>query len=155
MQKRLLGFESSFGIPLLLCGVAALAVGCSPSAAPVFDVSVEVQSLPERHQGNIADALQKLFGTPDFPQSMIPDESAVSDDEEAPLPLVAAVDAARLRHGAQVYQARCSGCHGITGNGLARLRTICGPSHVTIGGVSLSSHRRRTESNPFVRTWCV
>jgi mono/diheme cytochrome c family protein len=92
--------------------------GCSRAPVLNFELDPATVELPERHQDNITATMERLFGTPANPRQRIPDPEAEEPEDEAePMPLIDAVDAAHLAYGATVYNARCSGCHGATGDG--------------------------------------
>ena len=95
-----------------LCLLAA-AGGCARQVDPAFVSSAAAQALPELHQQQIRDVLAEHFGTPVNPQLMLPDPDSEEDDPA----LVEAADPDVLQHGAQVYNLRCAGCHGVTGDG--------------------------------------
>lgn len=101
---------------ILLCYTTLL---CSCSRGPVleFTPSSEVARLPELHQANIARELRRLFGTPVNPLQRQVDPDAEEPEEGEPIPLVDEISPEHLKHGARVYTARCSGCHGTTGDG--------------------------------------
>ncbi|HRX81182.1 MAG TPA: c-type cytochrome [Pirellulaceae bacterium] len=84
--------------------------GCTRQAEPVFVMSEELQALPESHQRQIKEVLTKFFGNPINPRLVIP----VSEDMNE---LVDVFDPDRVKHGAAVFNRRCVGCHGITGDG--------------------------------------
>ena len=114
----------------LLCATV-LWVGCARAPQESFAPAASLADLPELHQQNIREALRKMFGTPTATASALSiveeeDAEAAADEAEAEdeqppedelLPGAHLTDAAHLRHGAQVYKNRCSGCHGVTGNG--------------------------------------
>lgn len=124
--------------------VSLLGLGCSRTPEPEFSsVTIEDGELPELHQKQIEAGLRQMFGTPlrpklamtvDFSGTEFSDEaeedSEAEDEEEAgdpteaedsvdqaEAPTITLVDVDRLRHGSSVYQKRCSGCHGETGDG--------------------------------------
>jgi len=82
-----------------------------------FAFTNEVADLPEQHQKNIASGLLRLYGTSNNPRQRNVDPEAEEPEEGQPVPLVDVADANYLGHGALVYNARCAGCHGITGDG--------------------------------------
>lgn len=118
----------------LLWIISLWCAGCARQPNAVFSLSDAAKNLPELHQRNIEDGLQRIFGSPNQPRISIPAEDTQSDNspEEATLDAASApsdaaaametsvdlVDRRQLAHGAVVYQKRCSGCHGLTGNGL-------------------------------------
>ncbi len=119
-----------FQIALLF--LAALS-GCARQPNAVFTLSDGAQKLPELHQRNLEDGLRRIFGTPSQPRIAVPAPNTESVAEESSTtPEAAGGDAAagpegattdfvgrrQLAHGAIVYRNRCSGCHGLTGNGL-------------------------------------
>ena len=106
-------------------------VGCQPKAEPTFTAAANIAEIPELHQKNIADSLRMMFGTPNRPRLRLavptaPLEKESEEDTEldsaAPTgptvsELVTFLDPMRLARGAQVYQKRCAGCHGVAGDG--------------------------------------
>ncbi|MFC1758012.1 c-type cytochrome [Planctomycetota bacterium] len=99
--------------------IASLVVlsGCSRDPIAKFSTATEVTELPELHQTSISDGLSRLFGTTANPRVRVVDTEAEEPAEGEPTPLVDAVDQKYLKHGAEVYNARCGGCHGVTGDG--------------------------------------
>ena len=102
-----------------LCAAASLSslsVGCAPEAELVYVSRKEVlENLAELHQQQLNDALQTHFGTPRNPWLRVRAEDAPTDDPQ--LVDRIAQNQKRLERGAHVYQRRCAGCHGITGDG--------------------------------------
>lgn len=97
---------------MIVLGVA----GCAAQTAPLEYVSsTAVQELPQLHQQQIATTLVKFYGTPSNPTLKTPDMEA--ETESGVIPLVDQIDPRRLKLGAEVYQRRCAGCHGVTGDG--------------------------------------
>ncbi len=108
-------------------------IGCSRTSETSFALRETIADLPELHQENIRTGMRRMFGTPTRPRLLmsLPAEPAESDGDAAAsaeatvvaeLAAAEAVDIGilepnRLIHGAQVYRNRCSGCHGITGDG--------------------------------------
>lgn len=90
--------------------LAASMLGCARQAEPVFVMSDELQALPEAHQRQIKEVLTRFFGNPINPRLVIPE----GEDMDA---LVDVFDPDRVKHGAAVFNRRCVGCHGITGDG--------------------------------------
>ncbi len=96
---------------LRLMALATLLVamtGCTRRAELTYVKSAELQELPESHQSQITEALTKHFGNPLNPRLAIPEE----DDKP-----VDVIDSDRLKHGAAIFNRRCAGCHGTTGDG--------------------------------------
>jgi mono/diheme cytochrome c family protein len=102
--------------------------GCSaPEAEQVFSLAAETEELPEVQRESVRDNLQTLFGTPDNPRLMVlgdeGSDGGTEDPDDQPAEAGPALvdaegfDREHLRHGAAVYKNRCSGCHGITGDG--------------------------------------
>ena len=107
-------------------------VGCSRAPEPTFVVSAEVEALSELHQQNIQDSLRLIFGTPGNPRADLIEETEAEEDEvdedeagdedaaaevQSATATTAILDADVLRRGALVYRNRCSGCHGVSGDG--------------------------------------
>lgn len=85
-------------------------LGCARQRDPVFVKSEELQKLPETHQRQIAEVLTNFFGTPVNPRLAIPEGEDMTT-------LVEVFDPDRLMRGAAVFNRRCAGCHGVTGDG--------------------------------------
>ncbi len=96
-------------------GIVVLVSGCSRRQPLSFTASERVQGLPASHQAEVMASLARFFGTPENPRQMIPAEGADLESED--VELVSAVDEKHLRRGAEAYNARCAGCHGVTGDG--------------------------------------
>ncbi len=78
-----------------------MCLGCQRTVELTFVSSKEVLDLSESLQQRVRDILDKECGTPARPR-LLRDES---------------VNVVRLRHGAAIYQNRCTACHGVTGDG--------------------------------------
>lgn len=97
-------------------GWTLLAIGCAPRQANKFAAREDLKErLPESQQQQLAEQLTRFFGTPDDPHIRIPDPAG--DDAAEEITLVDTVSPAKLRLGARVYNRRCAGCHGVTGDG--------------------------------------
>lgn len=96
-------------------------LGCTRAPETPFAVAAAVSELPELHQENMRKTLRRMFGTPSQPRLVLLEEEAERPDDEAEAAarpqLNELVKAADLAHGARVYQNRCAGCHGISGDG--------------------------------------
>ena len=104
---------------LVLCAFCLLgSLGCSRSRGVEFSADADFAELPELHQKNITDGLLRLFGNAENPRQRIPDPDAEDPEEGETVPLIEVADEDHLKHGATVYNARCAGCHGVTGDGL-------------------------------------
>ena len=103
----------------MLIGIGAcfLFLGCSRAPELEFSPSVEVAELSEKHQSSVAQGLRRLFGTPTKPRLRVVDPEAEEPEEGQPWPLIDTASELHLQHGARVYNARCAGCHGVTGDG--------------------------------------
>lgn len=75
--------------------------GCGRSSEVVWHPSNEVRELSPALQAKVAERLTHYFGTPSRPKQI---------DDAGAKPLV-------LVHGAQLYQSKCAGCHGDSGDG--------------------------------------
>lgn len=84
--------------------------GCGRQVELAYQSSQAVEDLPASHAEQIAAQLGRLFGTPTNPRLAQPGE-----DVDAPLEDLVSTD--RLAHGAAVFNRRCAGCHGVTGDG--------------------------------------
>ncbi|MEZ6120208.1 MAG: c-type cytochrome [Pirellulaceae bacterium] len=110
-----------------------VAFGCNRQPTAKFSPAEELNDLPQQHQEQIQTMLTNMFGTPANPTLRLPQdpEQAEADSDEASADesanstkaksnfedLLSVDELARLRHGAQVYSKRCSGCHGAAGDG--------------------------------------
>ena len=119
-------------------------VGCRRTADLQFSVATEVDELPARHQQNIEDGLLRLFGTLPNPRLRLEDPDATEEEEEetdededveeaedgdaaeaeegatvygAEFALMEVADPRHLAAGAEIYNSRCAGCHGVSGDG--------------------------------------
>lgn len=107
---------------LIVGSLLTLLLGCSRSEVLEFSASSDAAELSELHQKNLSDGLLRMFGTPVNPRirNLDPEaeDSEAEEPEEEKLPeLIDIVSAEGLQHGARVYNARCAGCHGVTGDG--------------------------------------
>ena len=91
--------------------------GCSQRTVLQFAEHRDVAELPERHRANISDGLLLLYGTPVNPRSRQPDPEAEEPEEDQLPQFVDLVAPEHLQYGSRVYNARCAGCHGVTGDG--------------------------------------
>lgn len=82
--------------------------GCSAPVELEFASSKAVTELPERQRDQLEEGLTKVFGDPLHPRLEVPEELELGK-------LV--TDPDRLAHGAAVFNRRCAGCHGVTGDG--------------------------------------
>lgn len=89
--------------------------GCARPPEPEFALQTKTQELPEKHQKQIREQLLRLFGTPHKPRYLFAAEEEVPEGQDPKL-VSAGIDE-RLEQGAVVFQARCAGCHGATGDG--------------------------------------
>lgn len=100
-----------------LLSVGLLVLGCSRAPVVEFEPLAGILELPQLHQDEMASEMTRLFGTSTNPRQRIVDPDAEEPEEgEAPV-LIDAADPAHLKYGGEVYNARCAGCHGITGDG--------------------------------------
>ncbi len=131
-----------FTVSMAVIGLASLlSAGCTRAPEPQFVASEAVDDLSSLHQQNLSAGLTSMFGTPvrprlrtEVPQDALnPDfekpqstsgEGGESDangsdegDAKASRDPISIVNVDRLAHGAQIYQKRCSGCHGVGGDG--------------------------------------
>ena len=89
-------------------------VGCSRPPELSFVLSEQTYELPVKHRDQIEKQLKDFFGTPVDPLLRIPDGEPEEGEE---LKLVDAISPDTLKHGAAVFNRRCAGCHGVTGDG--------------------------------------
>lgn len=112
----------------LAVALCLLSVGCARQPVPSYEASEATENVSDLHRKQIEDALRRFFGTPRFPRmAFVSDEPGDQDDnggaengdaEQQPgVVLEDTVDPERLKQGAEIYRRRCSGCHGITGDG--------------------------------------
>ncbi len=94
--------------------VSALSTGCRPALELRYSAAENTSELPQEHQEEIALWLTRYFGTPEDPHVRRRGESS---EDSAEAPLAETTDPALLKLGAKVYQRRCAGCHGVTGDG--------------------------------------
>jgi len=100
----------------LLCLVAvALLAGCSRTPKPVYVASEATLKLPEKHQRQLQETLTRYFGTPLNPRLRLPTGEPADDGVPK---LVDVIEPDHLAHGAAVFNRRCAGCHGTTGDGM-------------------------------------
>ncbi len=96
-------------------------VGCNPSTQEsTYSIRAEARELPEKHQAEITDYLQRFYGTAQFPRLRVslPDENDAVGAEESQMPhLTDKLEPALLEQGRLVYTQQCAGCHGVTGAG--------------------------------------
>ncbi|MCA9196728.1 MAG: c-type cytochrome [Planctomycetales bacterium] len=120
-----------------------VAFGCNRQPTAKFSPAEELNDLPQQHQEQIQTMLTNMFGTPANPTLRLPkdpeqadadsdeesaDESANSTKAKSNFEDLLSVDElARLRHGAQVYSKRCSGCHGAAGDGNGQVAEYLDP----------------------------
>jgi len=78
-------------------------------------VREDVRKLPPVYRKQIAEALREYFGTAATPRLRVPDFESQGEAEVPPL--VDAIEPALLAHGRDVFNRRCAGCHGETGDG--------------------------------------
>ncbi|MGE0755384.1 MAG: c-type cytochrome [Pirellulaceae bacterium] len=123
---------SSRAILGLACSTVLL-WGCTRAPEPVYELQAKTKELPDKHQQQIRESLLRLFGTPLHPRFQLPgsaaetaggvaaegSESAGEGTESAGSEpaLHDAFGRDYLAHGAVVFQERCAGCHGATGDG--------------------------------------
>ena len=91
-----------------------IAGGCARQAELAYSPSNAVKNLPAKHQRQVSEQLTRLFGTPLNPRLQVPAETGGDAGEPQ---LVDAADPDDLQHGAAVFNRRCAGCHGVTGDG--------------------------------------
>lgn len=94
--------------------LATFSIGCTRSVETSYAWAEGTGKLPPLHQRNMQESLTRLFGTPDQPRQMNP-KGEVAEGAEPQL--VDDIDPRRLRWGAEIYNLRCAGCHGISGDG--------------------------------------
>ena len=77
-------------------------LGCQRAGDVQWVASDQVKQLDRKLQIVVQHELQQLCGSPSQPRLIGQDEKQLTS---------------HLKHGAQIYQARCAGCHGATGDG--------------------------------------
>lgn len=105
---------------LFFAGLAlALLAGCSEPGATSYRHQEQLKALPDKHQKELKEILVRNFGSPVDPrwQSPAPSEPPKEDETQKTSAWTAKVDSRKLLHGANVFQQRCVGCHGETGDG--------------------------------------
>lgn len=98
----------------LYLAATLLFAGCSRAPEPAYVASEATLKLPEIHQRQVRETVTRYFGTPLNPRLRLPNEESSADGTSN---LVDIIDPDQLAHGAAVYNRRCAGCHGITGDG--------------------------------------
>lgn len=127
--KRFIGSIALIVVPFFFF----VSSGCTNRISVVYTASQDAQSLPDDQQQEVEALLTRFYGTASRPRLMVLDAAAAANDTSAGngsggdavsaedaadgLELKEVIDAERLQHGAQVYQARCAACHGVTGDG--------------------------------------
>ncbi|HFB97525.1 MAG TPA: cytochrome c [Bryobacterales bacterium] len=99
--------------------VVALALGgCGGESLEdaVYVIRPEVAQLEPEYRKPILEALRRHFGTPSRPRYHVPRVEEEVEEGES-YPLVEWISAAQLEYGRAVYQRRCAGCHGLSGDG--------------------------------------
>lgn len=93
--------------------------GCAEPVATSYRHQEQLKTIPEKHQKEIKEILVRTFGSPVDPRWQIPPAPSEAKEGETATPLTwtSKVDVRELRHGATVFQQRCVGCHGETGDG--------------------------------------
>lgn len=108
-----LGFFLGLGFALTLVS------GCIEPKATSYSHQEQLKSIPDKHQKEIKEILVRNFGSPVDPRWQSPTVAEAVKEGETPKPPAwnAKVDVRKLMHGATVFQQRCVGCHGETGDG--------------------------------------
>lgn len=119
--------------------------GCARQPEPLYELQSKTQSLTNKQQQQIQDHLLRHFGTPLHPHLRLELADAAQGDstaESADNPSAnnpsannpsAAKDSseifsrAHLEFGARVFQDRCAGCHGSTGDGNGEVAAFLQP----------------------------
>src|SRR5204862_569320 len=101
---------------LILPTLAFGAAGCSRPEAVSYSLRKESLELPATQRTEVADFLERYYGSYRFPRlrTSAPTETSAAEPN---LELKDQVDPARLAHGREVYAQQCNGCHGVTGAG--------------------------------------
>lgn len=89
--------------------------GCSRPPQPEFVLQKATKDLPDKHEQQIRDNLTRLFGSPLKPRFLMAADAEVPEGEDPKLVSLGNED--HLANGAVVFQERCAGCHGTTGDG--------------------------------------
>ena len=100
--------------PAALLGVVL--IGCTRQSAVDFVPRQDVELIAS-HQTSLMAQLRRIYGTPVEPHLAALNEELEPVDEDGPPILKEMADSAHLKHGATVDMARCSGCHGVRGDG--------------------------------------
>lgn len=118
MQSISYGVRSCGSTVLLF--LAMLAAGCSRGEVAAYSLRDEARELPPKQRDEVAEYLERRYGTYRFPRLRITAADASTpegSDEEPQSELKDQVPPARLEHGRDVYAQQCLGCHGVTGAG--------------------------------------
>jgi mono/diheme cytochrome c family protein len=89
--------------------------GCMRQVEPAYEPHAKTRELPDKQQQQIRDSLLRLFGTPLRPRFLLPAETQSA--EQAEPQFADRFDRPHLEFGARVFQDKCAGCHGATGDG--------------------------------------
>jgi len=102
-----------------LTAVLAAISGCTKPLDPSYVTSTDMTKQPASYQKRVRAFLEQYYGTPSRPRWYKADEKILADETKKPedLKLVAVQDDEHMRIGAEVYRARCAGCHGTSGDG--------------------------------------
>ena len=100
----------------LLAAVCCWGCGESDRVELTYVVRPEVAELEAEYRKPILEALRHYFGTPSRPRYRVPDLDA-EVEEGKPYPLIERIGTDSLSRGRDVFQRRCAGCHGATGDG--------------------------------------
>jgi mono/diheme cytochrome c family protein len=117
VNQRMVSYRRR-GRLITACIVSMAIAGCSRQTSPTFVSSDAVGKLPEIHQQQISESLARMFGSPSNPRIVTPIEK--QSDGEVAIEWTETSDRSQLqhlKHGSEVYEVRCAGCHGVTGDG--------------------------------------
>ena len=102
----------------LLCLLSLVSIGgCARQIELTYTPSAETVALPQEQVDEIGALLTGFYGTPTDPVLMTLSDEPPAEDSEEPYRLESQLDPDHLKLGAVVYQERCAGCHGVTGDG--------------------------------------
>ena len=102
---------------LWMCLVSVM-VGCRRDTDSTYVEREDIAKLPAEYQAQIRAVLKRYFGTATAPRFQVPNFDALDEDEEgAELELINEIEPVVLRQGQAAFNRRCSGCHGVTGDG--------------------------------------
>lgn len=114
-------FPTHIGLCMLLGG--AIVAGCSRPLPDQFAQRALPEGFVAQHAEQINQHLGNTFGVPAYPRFQLPAEEQPEPKPDAKpgetkVVYKDQIDRLHLRHGMQVYNRQCAGCHGVSGDGM-------------------------------------